>query len=101
MGRKINFLGVVVEVLTNEEMGQAPKGTVYAMMRLDPERDRLSRHVMGAALLKRRLVVRCDDCRARCWFDPEGGWLNLPDGTDRLCMECMLARAKKEKNDQS
>lgn len=101
MSRKINFLGVECEVVTEEEMRTAPPGAVYVMPRVDPANDRVTYRHASPGLLARRMKVRCDQCRALCWFDPEGGWLKLPECTDRLCMECMIIRAEAQEKDQS
>jgi hypothetical protein len=101
MGRKINFLGIEAEVMSEDEMAQAPPGTVYMLVRVDPVSDPETFRHASSELLRRRLRVRCDECRAICWFDPEGGWLSLPEGIERLCMQCLIVRAQAEKNDQS
>lgn len=101
MGRKINFLGIEAEVVSEEEMAQAPPGSVYTLIRVDPVGDPENFRYASPGLLRRRLRVRCDDCRAVCWFDPEGGWLSLPQGTPRICLECTAVRVMKENDAQS
>lgn len=98
MGRKVNFLGLEVEVVTDEEMQQAPPGTVMMLAPVDPVNDPETFRYASPGLLKRRLRVRCDQCRTVCWFDPESGWLSLPEGTPRLCIPCVIAKAEDEKN---
>lgn len=45
-------------------------------------------------LVARRIKVRCKECRALCWYDPESAL--LASRAEILCIQCVLARAARE-----
>lgn len=93
MNKKINFLGVEVEVVPDEDLSLAPPGSVYMIIRVADAMGQFG----SPQLQARRMKIRCDDCREACWFDPAGGWLKLPEGTPRVCIQCVTIRGRAEK----
>lgn len=90
MSRKINFLGIEFDVVSEDEQRDPLPGTLYGVMRVVDSDPRAG----SPALRARRYTINCDDCRELCWLDPVS-FGPTPDWVPKVCLHCMKIRTDK------
>ncbi len=92
--RKVRLFGLSVALVTDAAgLKQLTGGTgehVHMVLRCADER-----RPPRDALVARRTTVRCQDCRALCWYDPESAL--LPSLAEIVCVQCCMARGNRAK----
>ncbi len=97
MKKKINFLGIEMDVLDDEAIEEAEQeGNHHNYMVIrcvdsDPNAGSL-------ALRTRRRRTPCEKCRAICWIDPKSYEPVARLQHTIICQVCMLAAIKEEKD---
>jgi len=93
--KKINFLGMAVPVMTEDDLDKARESQephVYMVTRIID-----SDVTAGSSDLRaRRLRTLCEGCNELCWLDPNGYDELRGVNLTILCLQCTLAKARRE-----
>lgn len=89
--KKVRFLGIDMDVISEQEQASLPEDAVYVMAQVQDVDHRDG----WPELLARRIITKCQLCRAACWLDPNA-FGPTPKHVRRLCTRCVTEMVDKE-----